>query len=456
LKTFTNSKLLDNSEEKQFINLSKITLRYAFLNADRCRGIARVNCLIIDELQDIIQENIGVIEQTTFAAQKYKYFIYSGTPKTLDNPIEEYWMKASTQNEWAIPCWRHSFFVGGHKQPHWNIIIDDRQIKPKGLSCELCEQLINPLDPKAHWVSLNPSVRKTGLPYEGFHIPQVITKFARWDTVYQDYNTKKRGTFFNETLGISYDSGDKPITKYELLENCVDSPPMYLDEGWLDRTLHPNIGSGQIPLYAGIDWSGGSELSKTVFCIGGYLRDPISHKSYFTIFYFKRFEGTENDPRFQLNFIKDKINKWGVKIIGADYGGGNWPNSELKKIYGVHRVQTYQYAAPKKKAMFQSDLGRWVVHRSEVMGDVFTAMKTGRFFRFPRQEDFLEPYGKDILNISSDINQKGNLIYNRNLAQTDDTFHAILYCFLASYRLEPDLGFGVMRPGMDTRFTDEL
>jgi hypothetical protein len=188
LKTFTNYKLMDNADKKEFINKSRITLRYAFLNADRTRGIANVQCLCIDELQDIVLDNIGVIEQTTFASTKYQYYIYSGTPKTKDNPIEVFWSQQSTQNEWAIPCWNHYISTGSGGQhttkAHWNIIIDERQIELKGLSCELCKKLINPRDPSAQWISLNPDVhKKVAVPYQGFHIPQVISPNCKWSTI---------------------------------------------------------------------------------------------------------------------------------------------------------------------------------------------------------------------------------------------------------------------------------
>lgn len=107
LKNWTTTKLSDNVFLKKFINRSQITLRYAYLNADRCRGIpADVICL--DELQDLLTDNIPVIEQCA-SHSHLKIFMYSGTPKSLDNTIEYYWTQYSTQNEWAVPCHRHSF-----------------------------------------------------------------------------------------------------------------------------------------------------------------------------------------------------------------------------------------------------------------------------------------------------------------------------------------------------------
>jgi len=62
LKRFTTTMLSQNIFEKQFVNRSKVTLRYAYLNADRTRGIPAF-LLAIDEYQDVLQDNVPVIQQ---------------------------------------------------------------------------------------------------------------------------------------------------------------------------------------------------------------------------------------------------------------------------------------------------------------------------------------------------------------------------------------------------------
>jgi hypothetical protein len=455
LKTFTNYKLMDNADKKEFINNSRITIRYAFLNADRTRGIANVQCLCIDELQDIIIDNIGIIEQTTFASTKYQYYIYSGTPKTLENPIEVFWSQQSTQNEWAIPCWNHYISTGSGashvSKAHWNIIIDTKQIELKGLSCELCKKLIDPRDPSCQWISMNPNVReKVAIPYEGYHIPQVISPNCRWGTIINDYKTKPPATFMNETLGISYDSGEKPLTRNELERECVD----FLDKNFVEQWLYPKIGNGSTPLFMGIDWGGGSETSKTVVCIAAYIKDNTDGKEKFTAFYWKRYDGADSDPNEQVESIIALAQKWRVRMIGTDYGGGFLQNSKLKNVFGMNRVHTFQYANPKQKVMYQGKLDRNIVHRSEVMSDVFGAIKFKRFFKFPKWKEFQEPFGNDFLAIGSELNSRGSIIFNKNPSLSDDSFHALLYCFLGSFtvRTPPD---DIILPGARTKEYDE-
>jgi hypothetical protein len=75
----------DNVLYKKFSTGSDITLRYAFLHADRIRGIS-ADLLALDELQDIITDIIPVIEES-LSHSEYGIYRYSGTPKSTDNTI---------------------------------------------------------------------------------------------------------------------------------------------------------------------------------------------------------------------------------------------------------------------------------------------------------------------------------------------------------------------------------
>ena len=224
LKKYKDTKGIDNTLVKQFITRSEILFRYAFLNADRIRGIGGVDLLIIDEVQNIIKDNIPIIEQVQFAASaKYKKTYYSGTPLGLDNPIEDIWANQSTQNEWAIPCHRHSYLGGGKlTRQHWNIITDEKCIGKEGLICDSCGNPITPRDPLSTWVAMNPNVAKTvAEPFHGYHIPQLISPDCKWSRVLHYMNTYGKAQFYNEVLGISFDSGEKPISRQDLIDNCV-------------------------------------------------------------------------------------------------------------------------------------------------------------------------------------------------------------------------------------------
>jgi phage terminase large subunit GpA-like protein len=141
LRALKDTRLTYNLLEKSFINGSKIYLRYAFLSADRIRGLS-VNSLFLDEIQDLLTELLPVIEETT-SHHKSPFFLYSGTPKTFDNTIEKLWSKSSTQNEWAIPC-------DAHTPTYWNIL-GIKNIGKNGPICSKCGKLLNPEHPRAQW-----------------------------------------------------------------------------------------------------------------------------------------------------------------------------------------------------------------------------------------------------------------------------------------------------------------
>lgn len=422
LRSWTTTKLSDNVFLKKFINHSQITLRYAYLNADRVRGIP-ADLIAMDEIQDLLTDNIPIIEECA-SHSHLKLFMYSGTPKTLDNTLEKYWTEFSTQNEWAVPCHRHTFTMVGGKTvtKHWNILSEDH-IGKTGLICDRCHKRIYANDPEARWAAMNPGIIKAiPKPYEGYRIPQLMVPWIMHEELLQKQKTYSRGKFYNEVLGLSYDSGARPLTRQDVMDNCdpgISMRPQY------QQRLRAALASG-VSFYAGIDWGSG-ENTYTILTLGGYIENR------FTTFFYHRFEGRESEPEFQIQEIEKIINMWGVKRIGCDYGGGFWPNDALTRTFGWHRVVKYQYSTPGAKVKWEEGLKRFLVHRTEVMSDVFNGIKRRDVFRFPNWDEFQSPYGADFLNIFSEYNEtlRQNQ-YKKSPSTTDDSFHAMLLCFLVS------------------------
>jgi hypothetical protein len=420
LKRFTTNMLSQNVFEKQFVNRSKITLRHAFLNADRTRGIPAY-MLLIDELQDILTDNIPVIEQcTSHSPPQYRRFVYAGTPKSLDNTIETYRANYSTQGEWVIPCDAH----GGETGRYWNIL-GEKNIGRKGLICEKCGKRINAVHPDARWAAMI-AWDPVKVPFESYRICQLMVPWKPWDEILLDYRRYSRDRFYNEVLGISYDSGLRPLTRAHIQANCKEEIKISeADEKY--RNL-----SFANPVYAGIDWGTG-ENTYTVLTLGMYVDMK------FRIFYVYRFEGEDVDPVPQMEKITALCKGFNVRVIGTDYGGGFDRNDILMRKFGPQRVQKYQYMArAKKKVEWDGRLRRWKVHRTEVMSDIFNAIKRGTVFEFPRWDEFREPYGQDMLNIFSEYNKQLMMtVYKHSLDKPDDTLHSVLYCFLASMIMRP-------------------
>jgi hypothetical protein len=443
LKAWTTTKLNDNVFLKKFINRSQVTLRYAYHNADRTRGIP-ADMILIDELQDIITDNIPVIEECA-SHSPWKIFIYSGTPKSFDNAIEKYWQNYSTQNEWVVPCDKH----GTPNDPgswHWNVL-GEANIGLKGLICDKCGEIIHAHRPEAQWASMNPGVRERLGPdgaYEGFRIPQLMVPWLAWDEILVKRETYQRVKFYNEVLGESFDSGTRPLMRQDIIDNCVDS--LVMSQAALSD-IHSRLGQST-PVFCGIDWGTG-EGSYTVLTLGAYLYPGL-----FTIFYIHRFEGQDTEPTVQLDKIEQIIKFWNVMFAGTDYGGGFDRNDHLKRKFGREKIRKYQYSQPGQKVKWEPDLDRFLVHRTEVMTDMFTAIKRRNVFRFPNYKQFEEPFAGDFLNIFSEYNEQQRQIqYKKSPDRTDDSYHSTLLCFLASMLAIPR--FDVLNPTQKTGIVAE-
>ena len=439
LRTWFPPNLVDNILEKKAINRSQITLRYAFLNADRCRGLS-ADLIALDEFQDLLLDNIPVIEEAA-SHSAFKWFIYSGTPKSLDNPIQHYWETYSTKNEWAVPCDRHGL-PGDPSTWHWNIL-GEQNIGLKSLICDKCGEKIYPEHKHSQWV-------KTGSPsenfdiYEGFRVPQLMVPWMDWKNILTKYNQYPRPRFFNEVLGMSFDSGQRPLVQQDMIDNCDSSLSMEAEELQLFIKKHPSH-----RLYAGIDWGADSNNSYTVLTIAAYIDGK------FTVLFMHRFSGPEAEPKVQIEKLKKLIGAFKIHRVGVDYGGGFWPNDELLRTFGSQRIIRYQYSSPKTLMSYDSDKGRYMVHRSEIMSVVFNAIKRRDVFRFPNWQEFQSPFGNDFLAIFSEYNERRRITeFKKSPNTTDDAFHSFVFCFMASLVDHPRVDLIIPNAKVDRQLYD--
>jgi hypothetical protein len=416
IQGLTSQRLTNNILEREFINKSRIYLRYAFLTADRIRGLS-VGDVFCDEIQDLLAENMPVIEET---ASHYKkpFFCYSGTPKTFDNTIEHYWSKASTQSEWIIPCQHH----GTPKDPaswHWNVV-GEKNLGKKGPICDRCGNALNPEHEWARWCAMNP-----GAEFEGFRICRLMVPWFfkdqdKWKTVLQSYERYPRAQFFNEILALSYDSGTKPISRLDLIRAC--------DNRYNNTEEQAAEIAKNYPTWIGIDWGTG-ENTYTVMSVVSYCRNDDSLQ----VIFMKRFDGPLTDPDLQLREIKRLAARFNFKFIGADYGQGFVQNHDLVTTYGGKRVQRFQYAARAPgKFTFSPKLMRFIVFRTPVMADIFGALKRKKI-RLPSWKRIEHPHGDDILSIFQEYSETMKMLkFDTPKGVPDDSFHSILYATLVS------------------------
>jgi hypothetical protein len=76
---------------------------------------------------------------------------------------------------------------------------------------------------------------------------------------------------------------------------------------------------------------------------------------------------------------------------------------------------------------------RFLLNRTEIMSDVFNAIKRRNVFGFPAWSDFQQPFAADMLNIFSEYSEERRTNeYKKSKGVPDDTFHALLFCFVVS------------------------
>jgi hypothetical protein len=417
LKTFVQGGVQQNVLTKTFVNFSQIILRSAYLSADRCRGIAAY-MLLLDELQDLLADHIPVILPcTSHAPDKYRRHVFSGTPKSFDNNIEFYWSgynrsrPMSTMGEWMIPC----DTCGGGDYRYWQCL-GEENIQKKGLSCRKCGTLINSQHPSAAWVH-----QQADGMFEGYRVSQLMVPWRPWPSILDDYATFPRAKFYNEVLGLSMDTYDRPLSMAEVRACCDER----LTLATATRFKKPRWSE---MIFAGIDWGLGT-LSYTVMTLATYIGGV------FTVFWMKRFTGTLLDVQEQIHYVLEVLKEYNVEVVGTDFGFGLQNNDLLLRKFGTERVAVFQHMGKvKKKVEYDAKLfpPRFKVFRSMVMADLINAVKR-KAIRFMRWEDMRDPFAQDFCNIVAEHNDRQSMmIYNHRPDRPDDSFHSFLYAFLAS------------------------
>lgn len=434
--------------EKGFTNGAFVFLRSAFRSADRARGVSARN-LALDEIQDMLIDQIPVIRECTSHFLDARTLM-AGTPKSLNNPIEVIW-KTTTQNEWLVPC------------PHckkWNFL-DEKNIAPTELYIEdrlppgpVCKYCAKPIDPtKGQWVSFN-----KGAAIVGYRVPQLMVPWicglkSQWLKLLWKRDNYPISQFYNEVLGISYDSALSPVTQEQLMHICGDYDLWDLD----------NLTSDQIRfargnhLTGGIDWGEGLDGSEklpsgktrsasySVLTIGYYhTRDQ------YKVIAIKKFVGKETDPDYVVSYCAKVIKTLGIQLVGVDWGHGWMANNALVRILGPKHVVQFQYLPKLKEKMKYDPIGyRYHLQRNFVMSEFFYDLKKA-YVCFPRWSHF-QPFAKDILAIYAEYNEfRREIKYDHRPSEPDDFYHSCLFAKLAS-----DIMFGRTRRYTSRRDPDE-
>jgi hypothetical protein len=375
---------------------------------------------------------IPVIMECTSHFPDYSTMM-AGTPKSYDNPIEVYWQN-TTQNEWLVKCraCNHYNFLDDS-----NIAPTEKYINkalPPGPVCKKCDKPIN-VAKDGRWMSLS-----TGKQISGYRIPQLMVPWIiglhdQWLKLLWKRDNYPLGQFYNEVLGISYDSSSKPITRAELIDCCDPTYVMWREPFTPERMAKAK----RMILTAGIDWGEGNDGSEkspsgkirtasyTVFTVGTYV-----NQNQYKVLFTKKYTGKEVDPDYIVKDVVRMVKALGIRLVGVDWGHGWGVNNQLVRLLGAERVVQFQYLPKQKQRMKWDPIGfKYQLLRNLVISEAFVALKNGGIV-FPRWQD-IEPFAKDILGVYTEYDEyRRDMRYDHKQSDPDDFLHSMIYSKLAA------------------------
>jgi hypothetical protein len=258
---WTSSNTESSVLTRSFSNNSKMIFSFAYLDADRMRGISAKGGVSIDEVQDMDKTFIPIIMETMSAADRWGIKTFTGTPKTIDGTLQEFW-EESSQAEWIIvcpKCGKENVPCAGYDLedmigPYHPDISEERP----GTICAKCKRPINPRG--GRWVHRYPE-RQMLSP--GYHVPQIIApmhyaKPLKWSRLLGKRNGSGNTTtamFYNEVLGESYDVGTKLVNLPDIQAAAI-LPWRNVPEAPIEAMSH--IRDYVLRILA-VDWGGGGE-----------------------------------------------------------------------------------------------------------------------------------------------------------------------------------------------------
>jgi len=346
------SKLLQNKSiensvlQKTFLNNSRMYFSFAFLDADRIRGLS-VDGINYDEIQDIDVDFLPVIREV-ITASKYGIEKFFGTPKTLDNTLQILW-EQSSQAEWVIKC--DCGFDNIPSADHHLL----KMIGREGPICAKCGKRINPRI--GRWIH---AIAENMATDSGYHIPQIILPLhyedprkpghipiqatEKWMDLLKKRDTYDQTKFMNEILGESSDIGVKLVTLTDIRTVSILNK-----NEWRAALDQVNKYSHRV---LAVDWSGGGEdgISTTTYSVVG--RNIHTGKT--ECFYTARLHAALGHHE-EAKILIDIFKAFRCYLFAHDFGGAGSIRETLMIQAGVpvDRIMPFVYVRASVKKMVE-------------------------------------------------------------------------------------------------------
>jgi len=444
--------------QRTFANESNMFFTFAFLDAERARGIA-ADILNIDELQDIDVEFIPILE-SCLAASHIGMTQYSGTPKTTDNAMHFKW-EQSSQAHWVTKCTSCSDDnIAG-------IAFGlEKMIRKEGFCCKKCGALLNPAAGFYYHMYKD---RANNNP--GWHIPQTIMPMhygnpRKWLQLYNKSIRWPKFRFYNEVLGEACDVGSRLVSRTQLMK--VANLPWGMN---LDQALNARFSRPYASICVGVDWGGGAggtvkkrrnqliveggSTSFTVISIVGFAPN-----SYLPELIYSERLAIDLAPTREGERIIELYHKFQANMLAHDYGGAGFLRETMliQAGFPVDRIMPCTYTHQPRRSIIEwhgpsetNPRSYYALDKSRSL-QLMCAVINSDQIRFPQwpagnddgtpvlYEDFLSlienrkerDVGSDMVLISKNPKQPDDFCHSLNLACTAGWYTSQVYPLLAS------------------------
>jgi hypothetical protein len=404
--------ITSNITNKTFSNGASIQLSYASTDPDRVRGITS-DRIDFDEVQDQIFDNVNVIAEC-LANSEWGIQRYTGTAKTMDNPIQYLWERSS-QGEWVTKCTS----CNTHNFPTRDGNVLD-MIRPQGPSCWKCGTLLNPRT--GQWIHAFPD--RVG-KFVGYHIPQIVLPAMtedrkRWLAILDKAASLPESVLYMEVLGISSDQGTRLISQADIdRASSLGAPPEQKDQRHKYQTI-----------VLGVDWGIANITSFTAVAVCG-----ITYNGNIECIHGDVWGGLDITEIFQR--ITSLATQYQCSFVACDYGAGFHNNQILAIEYQLPVVQLF-YVTQGTFLSYAEKMGipLWKVDRNTALDIVFANIKKQKI-------KFLAPeYSKDYTaHLMAVIEEKTETSsgketrkFDRIPDRPDDFLHALTFASMILYQ----------------------
>jgi hypothetical protein len=404
--------ITNNITNKSFSNGASIQLSYASTDPDRVRGITS-DRIDFDEVQDQIFDNVNVIAEC-LANSEWGIQRFTGTAKTMDNPIQYLW-EESSQGEWVIKCTS----CNTHNFPTKDGNVLD-MIQAQGPSCFKCGTLLNPRTGK--WIHAYPDrVDK----FVGYHIPQIVLPAMtesrkRWLSILNKVATLPESVLYMEVLGISTDQGTRLITQADIdRASSLGAPPEQKDQRHKYQTI-----------VMGVDWGIANITSFTAIAICG-----ITYNGNIECIHGDVWGGLDITEIFQR--ISALATEYQCEFVACDYGAGFHNNQILAIEYHLPVVQLF-YVTQGTFLSYAEKMGipLWKVDRNTALDIVFANIRKEkiRFLAPEYSKDYTSHLMAVIEEKTETSSGKETRKFDRIPDRPDDFLHALTFASMILYQ----------------------